>query len=69
MKVEYCEDTDTLQITFTDHVVAEIFDLDENTLFETDEEGRLVTMAIEHAGDRADVGTFEYKTHREGTAA
>lgn len=69
MKVEYFEDTDTLQITFTDHVVAETYDLDENTLLETDAEGRLVTMTIEHAGDRADVGTFEYKTHRESTAA
>jgi uncharacterized protein YuzE len=68
MRVEYFEDTDTLQITFNEAPVADTRDLDENTLVETDAEGRLVTMTVEHAQERADLETFLYKTHR-GTAA
>lgn len=68
MRVEYFEDTDTLQITFNDGVVADTRDLDEDTLVETDAEGRLVTITVEHARDRADLQTFLYKTYR-GTAA
>ena len=64
MRVEYFEDTDTLQITFNDEVVVDTRDFDENTLIELDAEGRLVTMTIEHAQERADVGSFVYKTHR-----
>jgi len=68
MRVEYFEDTDTLQITFNDGLVADTRDLDENTLVETDEEGRLVTITVEHARERADLETFLHKTYR-GTAA
>jgi len=68
MRVEYFEDTDTLQITFNDGVVTNTHDLDENTLLEEDADGRLVTMTVEHASARADLGTFLYQTHR-GTAA
>jgi uncharacterized protein YuzE len=64
MRVEYFEDTDTLQITFNDSTVVDSRDFDENTLIELDAEGRLVTMTIEHAQERADVGSFVYKTHR-----
>lgn len=64
MRVEYFEDTDTLQITFNDKSVVDTRDLDENTLLELDAEGQLVTMTIEHAQQRADVETFSYKTHR-----
>ena len=55
MRVEYFEYTDTLQITFNDGVVADTRDLDENTLVETDAEGRLVTFTVEHARERAEV--------------
>lgn len=68
MRVEYFEDTDTLQITFNESRVADTRDLDENTLIETDAEGRLVSMTIEHAQERADLETFLYKKH-SGSAA
>lgn len=68
MRVEYFEDTDTLQITFNEGPVRDTRDLDESTLVETDAEGRLVTMTVEHAQERADLRTFLYRTHR-GTAA
>lgn len=68
MRVEYFEDTDTLQITFNEGLVADTRDLDESTLVETDAAGRLVTLTVEHARERADLETFLYKTYR-GTAA
>jgi uncharacterized protein YuzE len=68
MRVEYFEDTDTLQISFNDRVVADTHDLDENTLLEEDAEGRLVTITVEHASERADLGTFLYRTHRSSAA-
>jgi uncharacterized protein YuzE len=49
MRVEYFEDTDTLQITFKEGNVVDSRDLDENTLIEVDAEGQLVTITIEHA--------------------
>lgn len=42
MRVEYFEDTDTLQITFREGNVADSRDLDENTLIEVDAEGQSV---------------------------
>src|SRR4051794_17154041 len=55
MRVEYFEDTDTLQITFKEGNVADSRDLDENTLIEVDSKGQLVTITIEHAQERADL--------------
>ena len=69
MRVEYFEDTDTLQITFKEGVVAETLDLDEDTLLERDAEGRLVSMTLEHARSRTDLESLLYKTYRGSSAA
>ena len=63
MRVEYFEDTDTLQITFKEGRVEDTRDLDENTLIELDSEGRLVTITMEHAQERADLESFLYKKY------
>ena len=68
MRVEYFEETDTLQITFKDGRVEDTRDLDENTLIELDAEGQLVTITIEHARERADLESFLYKKY-PGVAA
>lgn len=68
MKVEYFEDTDTLQITFKDGEVVDSQDLDENTLIETDAAGHLVTITIEHAQQRTDLESFLYRKHRSAAA-
>lgn len=68
MRVDYFEDTDTLQITFNEGVVAETVDLDENTLIERDADGVLVSMTLEHARSRADLESLFYKTHRSPAA-
>ncbi|MCK9368090.1 MAG: DUF2283 domain-containing protein [Metallibacterium scheffleri] len=61
MKIKYFQDTDTLYIEFrADHIV-ETRDLDENTLLELDEQGRVCAMTMEHASQRTDVPGFSYE--------
>ena len=61
MKVRYFEDTDTLYIELRDGAVAETRDLDENTLIDVDDRGRMVAITIEHAQDRAELASFVYE--------
>jgi len=60
MKIQYFEDTDTLYLVFKETEVDETKDLDENTLVEFDAHGNLVSMTIEHAGERTDVVDFSF---------
>lgn len=61
MKIKYFQDTDTLYIEFrADHIV-ETRDLDENTLLELDEQGRICAMTMEHASQRTDAPGFSYE--------
>lgn len=55
MKVSYFQDTDTLYIEFMHSGVAETRDLDENTLLDLDEKGKVVALTMEHASARTDV--------------
>lgn len=68
MRVEYFEDTDTLQITFREGIVADTYDLDENTLIELDADGELVTITLEHARHRTDLASLLYKTYPHSAA-
>ncbi len=61
MKVKYFPDTDTLLVNFNDRKIAETKDLNENILIELDEEGRLVSMTIEHAGQQTNIREFSYE--------
>jgi len=61
MKVKYFPDTDTLLVNFSDKKIVETRDLNENVLVELDEEGRVVSMTIEHAKQQTDVGEFTYQ--------
>ena len=56
MKVKYFPDT--LLVGFSDKKIVETHDLNENVLVELDEDNRVVSMKIEHAKQRADVGEF-----------
>jgi uncharacterized protein YuzE len=60
MTIQYFEDTDTLYLVFKDAEVQETKDLDENTLVEFDAQGNLISMTIEHARERTDVGNFSF---------
>ncbi|QHJ00757.1 DUF2283 domain-containing protein [Xylophilus rhododendri] len=61
MKVKYFEDTDTLYIEFRSGGIVESRDLDENTLLELDDQGRVCAMTMEHARERADIPTFSFE--------
>ena len=61
MNVRYFPDTDTLLVNFSERQVAKTQDLGENVLVEMDEEGRLVSMTIEHAKQQMNVTEFSYQ--------
>jgi uncharacterized protein YuzE len=61
MKVKYFQDTDTLYIEFRADRIAETRDLDENTLLELDDQGRVCAMTMEHASQRTDIPGLSYE--------
>jgi len=61
MKVTYFPDTDTLLVNFSDRKITQTQDLGENVLMELDDEGRLVSMTIEHAKQQMNVTEFSYQ--------
>lgn len=61
MKVHYFSDTDTLLITLSDKRIAETRHLNDNILVELDDDGRLVSMTIEHATQQTDVREFSFQ--------
>ncbi|MGH7494168.1 MAG: DUF2283 domain-containing protein [bacterium] len=61
MKIQYFEDTDTLYVLLSDKEIYETKDLDENTIIELDQHGKLVGITIEHAKERADLANFSYQ--------
>ncbi len=61
MKVNYFPDTDTLLLSFSDSKITDTHDLNEDILVELDENGRLVSMTIEHAKRQTDVSQFVYQ--------
>ena len=58
MNVKYFPDTDTLLVNFSDRKIAQTQDLGENVLIELDDQGRLVSMTIEHAKQQMNVTEF-----------
>ena len=61
MRVNYFSDTDTLLLTFSDKIITDTHDLNENILVELDENGQLVSMTIEHAKQQTNVSEFSYQ--------
>ena len=61
MRIRYFQDTDTLYIEFRADRIAETRDLDENTLLELDDQGRVCAMTMEHASQRTDIPGFSYE--------
>lgn len=58
MKIKCFQDTDTLCIEFRGGGITETRDLDENTLLELDDQGRVCAMIMEHASKRTDIPGF-----------
>ena len=66
MKVKYFKDTDTLLVSFSENTIVDTRDLNENVLVELDEQGRVVSMTIEHATQQTDVSEFSYQLAAAG---
>ena len=60
MKITYFEDTDTLLVYFNNNEITETRDLNENTLIELDENGKVVSMTIEHAKEQTEISSFTF---------
>jgi uncharacterized protein YuzE len=61
MKIKYFQDTDTLYIELRAATVVETNDVDENTLLDIDENGKVCGITIEHAADRVDLPNFSFE--------
>lgn len=61
MKVNYFEDTDTAHIEFTAQPVVETREVSESVYVDLDGEGNLVSMTIEHAGEKANILDFAFE--------
>jgi uncharacterized protein YuzE len=58
MQIKYFQNTDTLLINFSDKLIVETKDLNDNILIELDEVGNVVSMTLEHAKNLAIVMDF-----------
>lgn len=63
--MSYFEETDTLYLELRAGQVSETRDLDENTLIDLDESGRVCAITFEHASERTDLDHIQI----EGIAA
>ena len=61
MKLNYFPDTDTLYIELQDAPVAEIKNIDGNTLVEVDAAGNPLAVTIEHANESVDLTELAVK--------
>ncbi|MCC7475147.1 MAG: DUF2283 domain-containing protein [Pirellulales bacterium] len=61
MNIRYFEDTDTALIEFSATPPVETREISEDFLVDLDAEGRLVSMTIEHASERASLGELNYQ--------
>ena len=65
MKVKYFTDTDTLYIQLNDRPAVQTTELNENLLVDLDQDGKVVSLTIEHATQQSGKMDFSY----EATAA
>lgn len=61
MRVKYFVETDTNLIEFSTNPIVETKELDKNTYMDFDENGRIVSITIEHASNSMNVEEFLYQ--------
>jgi len=60
MKITYFKDTDTLLVNFNNNEISDTRDLNENVLVETDKNGNVVSITIEHAQQQVEIANFSF---------
>lgn len=68
MTIQYFPDTDTALIDFSPTPSAETRELSENIYVDMDEDGRLVSMTIEHAKQTGALDELVYREVKRETA-
>jgi uncharacterized protein YuzE len=61
MRVKYFADTDTALLEFSTNPAVETREVNENIYVNLDDNGRVVSMTIEHAGQSADMNEFLFQ--------
>ena len=61
MRTRYFEDTDTALLEFSSNPPVETHEVNENIYIDLDQEGRVVSVTIEHAGQSADMQEILYQ--------
>jgi len=61
MNIRYFEDTDTALLEFSEASPVETREISEDFYVDLDSEGRLVSMTIEHAAQRASLGEVTFR--------
>lgn len=61
MKIKYFSDTDTALLEFSEKLVSETKEINDNIYIDLDEDGRLVSMTIEHAKEQATIKELSYQ--------
>ncbi len=69
MRIKYFEATDTTLVELSTNPPVETQELNENIYIDLDNEGRVVNMTIEHAGQSADMRELLYQRIPAGLAA
>lgn len=60
MRIKYFSDTDTALVEFSNSAVHETVEVNENIYIDLDDKGSLVSMAIEHAKDQANLDEVSF---------
>jgi uncharacterized protein YuzE len=61
MRVKYFADTDTTLLEFSNTLPVETQELDENVYLDLDDQGRVVSITIEHASASMNVDEFLFQ--------
>ncbi|MHB0947003.1 MAG: DUF2283 domain-containing protein [Sedimentisphaerales bacterium] len=61
MKIKYFKDTDTALVEFSDHLVSQTKEINENIYVDLDVDANLVNMTIEHASKQANIAEIAYQ--------
>jgi uncharacterized protein YuzE len=61
MRVKYFADTDTALLEFSSNPPVETREVNENIYVDLDDNGRVVSMTIEHAGQSGDMNEFLFQ--------
>jgi uncharacterized protein YuzE len=68
MKIKYFKDTDTALIEFADHPVVETKEISEDVYVDLDDQGRLVSMTVEHAKEVSSLPHVDIQEYDKGVA-